>query len=164
MPASNPFDILLEHDRWATRNILESCKTLTHDQFHQQFEMGLGSLHDTATHILDAMRAWEDVLAGREERPWLEGTERTPAELLVLHNEITDDFSALARKHPLDEILSRERKGKMYTYTRGIIITHVATHGMHHRAQCLNMLRHLGVNPLPESSVTEWSRAAAPKK
>jgi uncharacterized damage-inducible protein DinB len=27
---------------------------------------------------------------------------------------------------------------------------------MHHRAQCLNMLRHLGVTPLPPSSVTEW--------
>jgi uncharacterized damage-inducible protein DinB len=28
---------------------------------------------------------------------------------------------------------------------------------MHHRAQCLNMLRHLGVTPLPASSVTEWT-------
>jgi uncharacterized damage-inducible protein DinB len=33
---------------------------------------------------------------------------------------------------------------------------HVATHGMHHRAQCLNMLRQLGVNPLPPISVLEW--------
>jgi uncharacterized damage-inducible protein DinB len=36
----------------------------------------------------------------------------------------------------------------------------VATHGVHHRAQCLNMLRHLGVKPLPLSSVAEWSRTA----
>jgi uncharacterized damage-inducible protein DinB len=31
------------------------------------------------------------------------------------------------------------------------------THGMHHRAQCLNMLRRLGVQPLPPSSVAEWT-------
>jgi uncharacterized damage-inducible protein DinB len=28
---------------------------------------------------------------------------------------------------------------------------------MHHRAQCLNMLRKLGVTPLPKSSVAEWT-------
>ena len=40
------------------------------------------------------------------------------------------------------------------------VITHIATHGTHHRAQCLNMLRRLGVHPLPQSSVAEWTRAA----
>jgi len=39
------------------------------------------------------------------------------------------------------------------------VITHVTTHGMHHRAQCLNMLRHVGVNPLPQSSVLQWMLA-----
>ena len=29
MPTSNPLDILLAHDRWATRNILEACAALT---------------------------------------------------------------------------------------------------------------------------------------
>jgi hypothetical protein len=29
---------------------------------------------------------------------------------------------------------------------------------MHHRAQCLNMLRHIGLTPLPLSSVLEWIR------
>jgi len=27
---------------------------------------------------------------------------------------------------------------------------------MHHRAQCLNMLRQLGVDPVPPSAVVEW--------
>jgi uncharacterized damage-inducible protein DinB len=48
------------------------------------------------------------------------------------------------------------------TFTRAVILCHVHTHSMHHRAQCLNMLRHLGVSPLPQSSVTDWSRAAQP--
>ena len=43
------------------------------------------------------------------------------------------------------------------------MITHIATHGMHHRAQCLNMLKHLGVNPLPKSSVAEWTLAGDAK-
>jgi uncharacterized damage-inducible protein DinB len=40
------------------------------------------------------------------------------------------------------------------------MLVHVTTHGMHHRAQCLNMLRHLAVpgvsDRLPEIDVLEW--------
>ena len=43
-----------------------------------------------------------------------------------------------------------------FTFARGAVITHVTTHGMHHRAQCLNMLRQLGVEQLPPSAVVEW--------
>jgi uncharacterized damage-inducible protein DinB len=38
---------------------------------------------------------------------------------------------------------------------RGAVLTHVTTHGMHHRAQCVNMLRQLGAD-IPLNSVIEW--------
>ncbi len=164
MPTSNLLDILLAHDRWATDQILATCEKLTPEQFHQRFEMGPGSLHDTTTHILGAMQHWGDLLAGRELRPRLEGTKRSIPEILKLLNAISDDFAASARTHPLDKTVSRIRDGKTYIFTHGVVITHVATHAMHHRAQCLNMLRHLGVTPLPPSSVAEWSRMADPQK
>ncbi len=62
----------------------------------------------------------------------------------------------------MGETFERTRQGVTTVYTRATILCHVHTHSMHHRAQCLNMLRHLGVNPLPQSSVVEWSRAGAP--
>ena len=40
--------ILLAQNRWATRNLIEICAALTKDQFHRRFDMGPGSLHDTA--------------------------------------------------------------------------------------------------------------------
>jgi uncharacterized damage-inducible protein DinB len=67
---------------------------------------------------------------------------------------------AIARMHPLGQIVGRTRGEQEYFFTRGAVITHVTTHGMHHRAQCLNMLKHLGVSPLPLSSVAEWTRTA----
>jgi uncharacterized damage-inducible protein DinB len=158
MPTSNPSDILLAHDRWASRQILEACSKLTPEQFHQRFEMGPGSLHDTTTHIIQAMRLMSDLLAGREVRPRLEPAEhRTPGQLLALLEETADDFGQLVRSHPLEGIVTRERGGKTYSFTRGAVATHVTTHGMHHRAQCLNMFRHLSVKPLPPSSVMEWT-------
>lgn len=158
MPTSNPLDILVIHNEWATRQLLEACTKLTDEQFHQRFEMGPGSLHDTTTHLLGALRSWTDMLAQREPRPRLDqdGVRRSPAQLLELLAEIAADFSATAHAHPLDEMITAVRGGKSYSFTRGGVITHVTTHGMHHRAQCLNMLRHVGVSPLPSSSVLEW--------
>lgn len=159
MPASDPVDILLTHNRWATRNILDACLPLSEEQFHQRFEIGPGSLHDALTHVLGAMRRWGDLLAGRKEQARLEDTQRTRQELLDLLAELSDDLEASARAHPTDELLEGSRGGRSYIFSRGAVLTHVATHGMHHRAQCLNMLRHLGVDPLPPSSVAEWSES-----
>ena len=44
---------------------------------------------------------------------------------------------------------------------------HVLTHGHYHRAQCLNMLRHLGVpgvsDKLPDLDVIDWQHAQQPR-
>ena len=65
MPTSNPLEILVAHNEWSTRQLLEACTKLTDEQFHQRFEMGPGSLHDTTTHLLGALRSWTDMLATR---------------------------------------------------------------------------------------------------
>jgi len=156
MATGDPLEILLAHNRWATGNLIDACAKLPRPQFHQRFEMGPGSLHDTLTHILAAMRGWGDLLAGRDQRPRLEGEERTPEELRALLASLSDDLEASARAHPVDELVTGSRGGREYTFARGGVLTHVTTHGMHHRAQCLNMLRQLGVDPLPASAVVEW--------
>jgi uncharacterized damage-inducible protein DinB len=164
MPTSNPLDILLAHDRWVTRQILDACSKLTEDQFHRRFEMGPGSLHDTVTHMLGAMRVWTQVLAEQEPGPRLEqdGQRRSPAALIEIHDNAASALAGEARRLPLDQMVTRVREGKAMQFTRGAVLMQVTTHAMHHRAQCLNMLRHLGVKPLPPSSVVEWTRMAEP--
>lgn len=156
MPSSDPLTILLKHDRWATENMLNTCEALTQEQFHQPFEMGPGSLHNELNHILGAMQGWGDLLAGREQRRRVEEDQRTVAELKELHTKLADELEQLASQHSPEEIVSGARAGKSYSFTRGGVLTHVTTHSMHHRAQCLNMLRQLGVEPLPHSAVVEW--------
>lgn len=166
MPLSDPLQILLAHDRWATGQLLSACRALTNEQFHQRFEIGPGSLHDTLTHIVGTIRALSETLSGREPRPRLEsdGRQRSLDELQALLAESTAEFSAEASRLPLSEMVTRTmRDGRTLTLTRGAVLTHVMTHGMHHRAQCLNMLRRLGVKPLPPSSVAEWTLAGEDK-
>lgn len=158
MPTSDPIEILLASNRWAMRHLIDACAALDEEAFHRPFEIGPGSLHDTVTHVLGAMQGWGDLLAEREQRARLDqgGTKRSPEELRALLESISDDLESSARAHPLDEAVTGSRGGRSFTFQRGAVLTHVLTHGMHHRAQCLNMLRRLGVDPLPLSSVVEW--------
>jgi uncharacterized damage-inducible protein DinB len=160
MPESDVLQILLSHDRWASAQVLDACGKLTDAQFHRRFDIGPGSLHDTLTHVVAAIRALTETLAGVEPRPRLDadGQRRTPEQLHSLLDEACREFQAEARRRPLDETVTRRlRDGRTLVMTRGAALAHVATHGMHHRAQCLNMLRRLGVQPLPPSSVAEWT-------
>ena len=160
MPESDPLQILLAHDRWATGQVLDACNRLPPEALHRRFEVGPGSLHDTLTHMVGAIRTWTDTLAGCEPRPRPEtdGQSRTPDQIRALLDESYGELAAEAARRPLAEMVTRVmRGGRAASFTRAAVLAHVATHGMHHRAQCLNMLLHLGVQPLPPSSVTEWT-------
>ena len=62
-----------------------------------------------------------------------------------------------AEREGLDGMITINIRGfEPISCTRSAALLHVLTHGMHHRAQCLNMLRQLGVSPLPLSAVVEW--------
>jgi uncharacterized damage-inducible protein DinB len=160
MPEHDLLDILLSHDHWASCRLIDACRGLASDQFHHRFDIGPGSLHDTLTHIVGAMRTWTDTLAATGLRPRLEddGQRRTPAMLRDLLDEAHAELRREAQRRPLSERVTRRlRTGQTVELSRGEVLAHVATHGMHHRAQCLNMLRRLNVHPLPASSVTEWT-------
>jgi uncharacterized damage-inducible protein DinB len=179
--SSDPIDIMLAHDAWATRLLLETCRGLSREQFHRVFEIGLGSLHNNLSHIIGVMGRWSDRLAGRTPRPNLytppgmniptDARERTVDELLGLLETAAGDLgaaAAAAKKAGLDQIVkltwpSKEGPPKQYTFTHGAAYAHLATHNAGHRSQCVNMLRHLKVpglsDTLPELGVIEWQAA-----
>ena len=156
MTTTDPHSILLAHDRWANAQLYAACEALTPEQLTQSFEMGTGSIHNNLVHNLGAMRGWTDVLDEVESRPRLEEKQYTISELGEMHDPICDDFERAVLRRPFDTVIVRERGEHSYTFTVGGILAHVTTHSMHHRAQCLNMLRQLGVEKLPMSSVMEW--------
>lgn len=151
---------LLRHNAWATRVLLEGCRSLTPQQFHQRFDIGPGSLHNTLRHIISVMRRWANRIADRpagtpiEENPTLQ----TPDELLGLldriNRELENVVSRVAREGRFGEMMEVEFTPERFS--RGTAFVHVMTHGAHHRAQALNMLRRLGVTELPELEAIEW--------
>ena len=146
---------LLDHNLYATRLTLETCRGLSADQFHQRFEIGPGSLHDTLRHVVGAMLRWSDRIMHREVRPSIEqpGARFSVDDLLRLLEQGDREFRAAAQdaEARLDQTMSVQFAPQMpvMQFTRASALVHVATHGAHHRAQALNMLRRLGVTDRP---------------
>lgn len=155
--------LLLHHNLVADRELLDICSTLTDEQLDTEFPMGLNTLRDTLAHNLGALRAWSDVYAERDMRPWLptEGP-FTIERLGKIAEALHTDWFEIASQLPLDGEVTWSRGETHYRYTRAQIIAHVTTHAVHHRAQAINMLRQLGVateeTPLPTGSVMSWVR------
>ncbi len=165
-------DILLAHNAWATRRMLAVCEKLTAEQFHERFDIGLGSLHDTLLHIVGAMQRWSDRIAEVPLRPSPEAEKRprTPRELLAMLDEASQALRSAAEGASATGEGLAARFAVTFggheplVFTRGAALVHVTTHGMHHRAQALNMLRRLGVSDLvDEIDALDWELAEGPQ-
>ena len=171
-PSSDPLEILLKFDAWANATLLDICITLREDQLHERFSIGPGCVHDTMTHIIGARLRWADRIREITVRPSIEVApggalgkdpmvRRTPAQLKQLHQQSTVDLA-----HAAAESVNRGLSGALIVklgsrkveLTRGAALVHITTHGVHHRAQVVNMLRRLGLSgaALPELSAVEW--------
>ncbi len=91
-----------------------------------------------------------------------EETAKSSEECRYAQKRASREFQAAVLSGQFTDTMNRECEDKVLVFTRGGICAHVMTHSMHHRAQCLNMLRQLGVGDLPESSVFQWMLAFPP--
>lgn len=152
-----PLETLIAADHWGTRLIIDASHGLTREQFTREFAMGPGSVQKTLSHMVGAMLRTVDVLAGLPPREALDATQyATPDALVPLLDYATAQLRVQSKSRPLSDTVTREFGGKAYKFTRNGIIVHICTHGAYHRAQCVNMLRQLGVNPLPDPSAIKW--------
>ena len=152
-----PLETLIAADQWGTRLIIDAAHGLSREQFTREFNIGPGSVQKTLTHIVGALLRTVDVLGGLPPREPLDATQfATPDALVPLLEYATTQLRAQSKARPLSDLVTREFAGKSYKFTRNGIIVHICTHGAYHRAQCVNMLKQLGVSPVPDPSAIKW--------
>jgi uncharacterized damage-inducible protein DinB len=155
-------DRLLGHDAWTTRRLLELAAPLDEAQLDQEFDIGHRTVRTTFEHIIWNIECWTDLMSGRAVRSRPASTSSI-ATLTERHAAASAEFRQVAR-----EIVDRQRLDELYSDTLddpptekpyGGTIVHLATHGMHHRAQLLYMLRRLGIADLPEGDALSWEQS-----
>jgi uncharacterized damage-inducible protein DinB len=153
---------LLGHDSWTTRQLLNKAELLTDSQLDHEFDMGHLTVRRTFEHVIRNVECWTDLMQGNKPRHRPDSAQSV--------DDLTARFEAAAAEllEFAREIVAQDRLDDTFVDTLdtppqeksfGGTILHVATHGMHHRAQLLFMLRRLGVAELPEGDVLSWELA-----
>ncbi|MEM9416503.1 MAG: DinB family protein [Planctomycetota bacterium] len=153
-------DHLLKHDAWTTRRLMALCLPLSDDELGRDFALGPGTLRKLWQHVVRNVEVWTALMAGDEtiidgapaDAPLsvlIERYDHASAALFALARRITDEgrFDGTFVDH-----LDHPPRNKTF----GGAILHLATHGMHHRAQALYMMRRLGIENVPEGDALSW--------
>lgn len=154
---NEPLQILLKFDRWATDRIFSTCRQLSDSDLDKEMPIGIGSIRTTLAHIVGGMDWWIDHCEQRAIRkydPRTGSLDEIYERFLKAWQEL-EQILASSDQSRLEEVLldsfdnAEYGKGTL-RYRRSAVLLHVFNHGTHHRVQCLNMLRQLGVTSLPE--------------
>lgn len=158
-PADILLDTLIDGDRWATRLLIERCVSLPQADFERRLEIGHGSLHDTVDHLIRATRFFTARLEGVPPHRPVQTAHRTADAMLdefdAAHGALV---AALERTRSLPmgapiELPAGPGGEAPVAVTRADWLAQITTHGAYHRAQIANMLRQLGVDPIPKTDL-----------
>lgn len=140
---------LFHYNDWGRDKVLSAAAGLGDAELDRSFEMGSGSLRKTLQHLWAAERVWLDRWIAAGWAKLVEPEAGLPiATLWDRFRRTAGERDAFVSR--LDEgglartVTYTSQKGEMLTFTHRAMMLHVCNHGTHHRAQAVNMLRHLG--------------------
>ncbi len=158
-------DTIAEYFRygdWATGQVLTAAAGFSDEQLDRAFEMGLGSLRRTLLHILGAEQWWRTNWLVGPGQPFPDaGAKRSLAEIRAALGEATQrraaDFAAIDSAALAQIVTAQPRPDVTRRFPLGVVLTQLCTHGTHHRAQAINMVRRLG-GAAPALDYIIWQR------
>lgn len=170
---------LHEHRAWANENLLAAAARLEDEQLRREFPIGQGSAWKSLVHMCAAEFVWLEVLWGNQDpcfpgdvRGKLPGNqlgEGGPStldelrELWTAQESRWREYLSRLDDAALDEQVVRDRSsvagGGRFVIRRSDALLHVCLHAHYTLTQAVNMLRHLGVEELPERMMIQlaWS-------
>ncbi len=134
---------------WARAKVLAAAEPLSDAQLDRPFEMGEGSLRKTIYHLWAAEYGWLNRWLPQPDRHYDAECRGEPLAEIQRRFAETADVRNAYLEHLEEGGLDRavtytNSQGVTSTFTIGQMMLQVCNHGTHHRAQALNMLRHVG--------------------
>ena len=154
-------DLLLDHDHWATKQLLEISGDLVDTQLDQEFDIGHRTLRATFAHMIFNVPFWTAYLAGQPPDGGFSADaqpdDQSPPALIGHHERSYAAFSSIARRLR-DEHRLAETYVDHYDVRKsfGGTILMVVEHNAEHRTEVLHILARLHVPDLPEVDLGVW--------
>lgn len=148
-------DRLLEHDCWATDQLLKLSRGLTDAQLDQPFDIGHRALRATFEHMIVNVAFWTALMT--EQPVPAQQDDRSLAALIDRHERSYATFATLARQfrdeQRLDDTFIDHYAARK---SCGGTIIHVVLHNAEHRSEALHILERLGLPEVPEVDHGLW--------
>lgn len=152
-----------EYGDWANDTLLKASAALPDSKLDEPFEMGVGSLRKTLLHIRFAEQWWLENWTKGPGQPFPEMPEQTSVAVLqdlwrstrdgcravLAESEKREAANLKSETSDLNRIIeAHPRPGVVRRFPLGATMLQLCGHGVHHRAQAVNMLRRLtGTGP-----------------
>ncbi len=153
--------------QWCTQRTTDAARTLTKEELHREFPMGLGSVMGTLVHMYGAETLWLRVLEGTATSAVMP----TAKDFATLDDLATkwrqtrsewDVYLGTLTDAELMRVVVRVREGREFKQRVVDGLLQVPTHALYHNAQLSNMFRQMG-HQLPDSSYIIWAREQMPR-
>lgn len=149
---------------WANQKIIDVILALAEEKQIAEVPSSFKSLHKTLLHMWDAESIWWQRMKLHERfvRPSdnFKGTTRDVVNGLMSQSRFWEGWvgsvSELMLEHVFEYRNDKKEQIKMPIWQ---MLTHVFNHGTYHRGQLINMLRQLGVEKLPQTDFSVFSRS-----
>lgn len=176
MNALHPIHRLHQHRAWVNEKLLNAAAGLPEEKLKTPLAIGQGSLWRSLMHMYAAEWVWLAAVQGEEAAVLpgdlpnqLPGNQQgaggieSLAELtlawLQLEARWREYLSQLSLEVLEERIHRRRASGERVSTSRLDALLHVCTHAHYTAAQTINMLRQLGVTPLPDPMLISLARA-----
>ena len=148
---------------WASQRILEVILALPEEKQIAEVPSSFTSLYKTVLHMLDAESIWWQrmKLTERINVPSenFKGNMKDLTNNLLQQSKQWEEWVANASELSFDHVFqyynNKKEHFKMPIYQ---MLHHVFNHGTYHRGQLVNMLRQLGVEKIPATDFSLWTR------
>jgi uncharacterized damage-inducible protein DinB len=178
MDAVDLLQRLHQHRAWVNGNLLTAAARLTEEQLRQPFPIGQGSVWKSLVHLYAAEYVWLEALLGNEgflvpgDLPGkIPGNQQGKGGITGL-DDLRQKWSALEQRWigylasltppALEEVVYRKSSsGQRFGTRRSDVLLHVCTHAHYTAAHVVNMLRHVGVEKLPDTMLISLARQEA---
>ena len=148
---------------WATKRILDIILAMPEEKQMAELPSSFTSLFKTVLHMLDAECIWWQRMKMNERinipSENFNGTMKEVADGLLQQSKLWEEWVSNASDLSLDHVFqyynTKKEHFKMPVYQ---MLHHVFNHGTYHRGQLVNMLRQSGVEKIPQTDFSLWTR------
>ena len=149
---------------WANELLLQTILQLPGEKQQETIPSSFPSLYKTVLHMWDAESIWWQRLKLQERvvRPGdqFTGNMQELSEQLIQQNRQWLEWMNNAGDHQLQHVFQYQNtKRESFKQPVYQMLLHLFNHGTYHRGQLVTMLRHLGVEKIPQTDFIVWSRS-----